>query len=195
MAGRASPETVLTSSTRAPGAAVVCLVGYRGCGKSTLAPLLARAWGWDWIDADVELERQAGRSVKELFETEGESGFRTRERNLVAELLRQDRLVLATGGGAVLNETTRSEMRGAGPVVWLRASAEELHARIAGDPSTTARRPNLAGGGLAEVAEMLSRREPLYREVASVVVDVAGKAPNSILAEVLAALGAEGASS
>ncbi len=194
MSGRPDSKDLPKSLLAAPRGGVVCLVGYRGCGKSTLAPLLAGAWGWDWIDADVELERRAGRSVKELFATEGEAGFRTRERELIAELLRRDRLVLATGGGAVLNETTRSEMRGAGPVVWLRASAEELHKRIAGDPTTAARRPNLAGGGLAEVADMLTRREPLYREVASVVVEVEGKSPESILAETLVAIGAEGAS-
>jgi shikimate kinase len=174
---------------------VVSLVGYRGCGKTTLAPRLAGALGWDWLDADVELERRAGRTIREIFSTEGESGFRTRERDLLAELLQRDRLVLASGGGAILNEHTRADMRRAGPVVWLRASAEELYARISGDTTTAARRPNLAGGGLNEVVELLSRREPLYREVATIIVDAVQKSPETILAEVFAALSAHEAAS
>lgn len=174
---------------------VVSLVGYRGCGKTTLAPLLAKALGWGWLDADVELERRAGRTIREIFSTEGESGFRTRERDLLAELLRGDRLVLATGGGAILNEATREDLRRAGPVVWLRASAEELYARITGDTTTAARRPNLAGGGLGEVVELLRRREPLYASVATILVEVDQKSPETIFAEVLATLSAQEAAS
>ena len=80
---------------------VITLIGYRGTGKSTLASPLAQRLGWDWIDADVELERRAGRSIQSIFATDGEPEFRRLERELLAELLLRDRLVIAAGGGAV----------------------------------------------------------------------------------------------
>jgi shikimate kinase len=164
----------------------ITLIGYRGCGKTTLADPLADALGWTAIDADVELERRAGRTIRQIFETDGEPHFRALERDLIAELLTRDRLVLAAGGGAVLDPTTRQRMRAAGPVVWLHASAEVLAARIAADATTAARRPNLtADGGRLEVERLLAVREPLYRETATCAVSTEGRTSGQILAEVL----------
>lgn len=150
---------------------VITLIGYRGSGKSTVAVPLAARLGWAWADADTEIERTAGRSIREIFESEGEPGFRRRERAVLAGLLERDRLVLAAGGGAVLNADTRREMRAAGPVVWLQASVHTLAARIAADPATAARRPNLAGGGQAEIARLSDERAPVYRETATLAID------------------------
>ena len=141
---------------------VITLIGYRGCGKSTLAPRLAAALEWDWLDADVELERRAGTTIREIFTAEGEAGFR-----------------------AVLNAQTRAEMKSAGPVVWLQASAETLYARISGDATTAERRPQLAGGGLQEVRDLLARRQPLYADCASLVCDVETRTPDGLLEQLL----------
>ena len=154
---------------------ILTLIGYRGSGKSTLAPELARRLGCPAIDADVLLEQRAGESIRAIFDREGEPGFRRRETALLAELLTGAPCVLAAGGGAVLNPETRARMRAAGPVVWLLAPVQTLSQRISGDPTTAGRRPNLAGGGDAEIAQLLAAREPLYRECATLAVLVEGR--------------------
>jgi len=146
---------------------VITLIGYRGSGKSAVAQALAAQSGWDCIDADAAIEQAAGRTIREIFAAEGEGGFRRRERETMTDLLARDRLIVAAGGGAILNADTRREMKAAGPVVWLQASVAVLARRIAEDPATAARRPDLAGGGTDEIARLLAQREPLYRECAS----------------------------
>jgi shikimate kinase len=160
---------------------VITLIGYRGSGKSTVAAPLAARLGWDWVDADPLIEQAAGCSIREIFAAEGEAGFRRRERETIALLLGRDPLVLAAGGGAILSAETRRDLRAAGPVVWLRAGLATLAARIAGDPATASRRPDLAGGGAGEIAELLAVREPLYRECASLTVDTDGLAIGEIV--------------
>ena len=120
---------------------VITLVGYRGCGKSSVAPLLAAALGWSWVDSDDVVETQAGCSIRQIFESEGEPGFRVRETAALRDLLGRTQLVIAAGGGAVLAEENRRMMTAAGPVVWLQASDETLASRISGDSATGQRRP------------------------------------------------------
>ncbi len=168
---------------------VVTLIGYRGTGKTTVAPLLAGRLRFESIDADTELERRVGRTVSEMFEAEGEPGFRVRERTLLQELLQGDRLVLAAGGGAILDAETRKRMRSAGPVVWLRATSETIQRQIAADPATRERRPNLtAGGGLGEIELLLAVREPLYRQTATVTVDVDRRTVDEVVSEIVSAI-------
>ncbi len=151
---------------------VITLIGYRGTGKSTLAAPLAQRLGWAWLDADVELERRAGRSIQQIFATDGEPEFRRLERELLAELLRCDRLVVAAGGGAIGNELTRADLKVAGPVIWLQASIDTIERRLATDLTTGQRRPNLTStGGRAEIERLLALREPLYRECATITLD------------------------
>jgi shikimate kinase len=165
---------------------VVTLIGYRGTGKTTVAPLLAGRLNFDSIDADAELERRAGQSVRQIFEAEGEPGFRARESALLAELLKRDRLVIAAGGGAILDSETRERLRAAGPVVWLRASVQTIERQIAADPATCDRRPNLTQeGGRREIDSLLRLREPLYGETASVTVDVDDRTVDEIVAAIL----------
>lgn len=92
----------------------ITLTGYRGTGKSSVAPLLADRLGWSWIDADAEIERRAGQSIRDIFAAGGEPEFRRQERAVMVDLLSRDRLVIASGGGAILNEQTRRDMRAAG---------------------------------------------------------------------------------
>lgn len=171
---------------------VISLIGYRGTGKSAVAQPLAEKLGWDWIDADTETERRAGCSIAEIFAAEGEAGFRQRERSVLQDLLAQDRLVLAAGGGAVLNEQTRQQMRQAGPVIWLQASPETILQRMQNDATTAHRRPALTGDEpRREVEELLSARTPLYEECADIVVTTDDRAVNDIVAEILQRLPAD----
>lgn len=150
---------------------MLILIGYRGTGKTTLAEPLAARLGWTAVDADVELERRAGRTIKQIFDDGGEPEFRRIERETLVELLTKDRLVIAAGGGAILNAETRRDFKAAGPVVWLKASADTIEQRLYGDATTAQRRPNLtASGGRQEIEQLLAQREPLYRECATLEV-------------------------
>ena len=147
---------------------VISLVGPRGSGKSTVGRLLADRLGCDFADSDTGIERRAGRSIREIFADDGEPAFRELEAEAIAAQLGRPPLVLATGGGAVLNADTRRRLSAAGPVVYLRADPATLHARTAGDPN----RPPLTDLPAAEeIAQVLADRDPLYREVADAVVD------------------------
>ncbi|MCL6505363.1 MAG: shikimate kinase [Pirellulales bacterium] len=163
---------------------VLSLIGYRGSGKSTVARLLASAWDWPWQDADAAIEALAGQSIAMIFAEHGEAAFRELETRVLRELVRQDRLVLAAGGGAVLRPENRELLRAAGKVAWLRADAATLLARLEADAASTLRRPPLTDLAPAEeIAILLSQREPLYRQCADVVVETAGKPAERVAAE------------
>lgn len=167
------------------------LIGPRGSGKSTIARLLARELEWDWLDADDEVEKRYGQSIRALFAAAGETSFRDKEAAVLADLCRLRRHVIATGGGAVLREGNRALLRSAGRVVWLNADAETLWQRLQADGATAERRPQLTVGGRAEIAEILRVREDLYRQCANFAVETGGRAPDAIVAEILRGLSAE----
>ena len=161
------------------------LIGYRGSGKTTVAAELARLLGWEWLDADDEIERRAGKSIKEIFASAGEQSFRDLEAAVVGDAAKLTRNVVALGGGAVLREESRQAIRGSGKVVWLEAPPEVLFQRISGDASTAERRPNLtAAGGLAEVERLLAARSPVYAACADLTVDAATVAPAELARQI-----------
>jgi shikimate kinase len=163
------------------------LVGYRGTGKSTVARLVALRLGWEWLDADVEVELRAGKSIAAIFAAEGETAFRDLESEVLRSLVGRQRLVLAAGGGAVLRPENRLILRQLGKVVWLKADAPTIQERLVADETTAARRPHLtASGGLAEIVELLTRREPLYRETCDFEIDTVGRSPGEIAEEIVA---------
>ncbi len=162
------------------------LIGFRGTGKSVVAQQLALRLGWDWIDADVELELRAGKSISAIFADDGETAFRELESKLLGELIERSATALALGGGVVLREENRALLRRAGKVIWLQADPETIEVRIAADPSTAVRRPNLtAAGGIAEIRNLLSDRSPLYRACADLEVDTERKTPAEVAVEIL----------
>ena len=166
------------------------LIGYRATGKTTLARHLAERLRWDWIDADVEIERRAGKSIAEIFAEEGEPAFRDLEAQVIADLCNRPRLVIAAGGGAPLREESRRIMRESGKVFWLTARPETILARMRGDATTAGRRPSLTNlPPLDEIVQLLARREPVYRETAHLSVDTEGKRPEQLSDEILAQLG------
>ena len=169
---------------------LIALIGYRGTGKSTVAQLLALRLGWDWVDADVEVELQAGKSIAAIFAEDGEHSFRDLESAAVAELCQRERTVLALGGGAVQRETNREHIARCGAVVWLKAPVDVLLARQAADATTATRRPSLThAGGRQEVEQVLAVRTPIYRACATLEVDTEDKAPAAIADEIVASLG------
>jgi shikimate kinase len=158
----------------------IILIGYRGTGKTSVARLLADKLGWSWVDADEYLEQLCGRTIRAIFQTEGEAGFREREAAVLAELCGREHQVLATGGGAVLRADNRERLRRSGLVVWLTADAETIWQRLQADVTTAERRPALTVGGRAEIEDLLSRREPFYRACAQLVIDTVGRTPADV---------------
>ena len=154
----------------------VFLIGYLGSGKSTVGRRLADRLWQKFFDSDELVVRQAGITIREIFEREGEQGFRDRESLVVRELAAlPDDHVVALGGGAVLREENRLALRdGSHKVIYLRCEPAELHRRIHADPQTVATRPALTalGGSQAEIERMLGEREPVYRSCMTAELDV-----------------------
>lgn len=157
------------------------LIGYRGTGKTSTAKLLAERLGWDWLDADVELERRAGKSIAAIFADSGEQAFRDLESAVLADCVKLPRTVVACGGGVILREANRALLKLGPRVVWLRGSPQVLFDRITRDATTAGRRPNLTtGGGLDEVVRLVAQREPWYRECSECSFDTDSASPATI---------------
>jgi shikimate kinase len=166
----------------------VYFIGPRGSGKSTVGRLLAGRLGWEFTDADEALEALAGQSIAEIFAAEGEAGFREREANLLRELAKRERHVIACGGGVVLRPASRQLLRATGHCVWLTGDPKTLCERLDCDPATATRRPALTGlPGPAEIERLLREREPLYREVAHLTVATDGRSPADVVSAILSA--------
>jgi shikimate kinase len=163
-----------------------------GSGKSNVGKRLAKKLGWAFVDSDAEIVARAGKTIPEIFATDGEEGFRAIEADVLEELLEHHRpAVIATGGGVVLREDNRRRLQDpATTVVWLDASPAFLSSRV----QTKAHRPLLHGPETPrQVLERLhAERAPLYAEVADIVVDVepfqAPSGPSQGLAERIADL-------
>jgi shikimate kinase len=173
------------SSVRPP---LIYLIGARGSGKSTVGHLLAERLGWRFLDADAVVEERAGQSIAAVFAGEGEAGFRDRETAILAELSTLHQHVIATGGGVVLRPGNRKRLRTSGYCVWLTGEPATLYLRLLEDPTTRDRRPALTSlPGPAEVERLLREREPLYREVAQLVVSTEGQSPEGVVSAILSA--------
>lgn len=146
----------------------VYLVGMMGAGKTTVGRKLSKATGCDFVDLDQQIEAATGVSVATIFEIEGEAGFRQREMQALIQAAMQGQLIVATGGGAILNPLNRVRMQGSGLVVYLHASPTMLYTRTRHDKN----RPLLqVADPLARITQLTLRRDPLYREVADAVIE------------------------
>jgi len=166
----------------------IYLVGMMGAGKTTVGRSLARRLKLRFVDSDHEVEARCGVKIPVVFEIEGEPGFRARETQAIAELTALEGIVLATGGGVVLNEDNRRALVAHGTVVYLRATPEHLYERVRQDRN----RPLLAGGDpLERLRELYRARDPLYREVADVVIDTGRQSVQALARGLLEQLGAQ----
>lgn len=176
------------TSPPAPGSnSRVFLIGPMGAGKTTIGKRLAKALKRRFIDCDHEIERRTGAAIALIFDIEGESGFRQRERRLIEELTQVDDIVLATGGGAVLDAGNRAALNSRGFVVYLQAGLADLLERTRSDTQ----RPLLQGPNRAErLARIVGEREPLYRETAHLCIDTSAQSIGEIVANIRTAAGA-----
>ncbi|WP_022653296.1 shikimate kinase AroK [Aquaspirillum serpens] len=158
------------------------LVGLMGAGKTTVGRQLARLTGKTFYDSDHEIEARTGVRIPVIFEIEGEAGFRVRESEMIAELAALPDIVLATGGGAVLDPHNRQILANHGTVIYLRASIDDLLARTQHDKN----RPLLqTANPRAKLEALFAQRDPLYREVADIVVDTSRQNINTLVHRLL----------
>ncbi len=160
----------------------IFLVGLMGAGKTSVGKMLARRLQKEFLDADAEVELSTGVKIPVIFEIEGESGFRAREEKMIALLTGRPGVVLATGGGAVLSADNRRLLRSRGRVIYLRATPEDLWRRTRRDRN----RPLLqTADPLSRLRDLHQQRDPLYREVAELIVDTGSQSISALTTQIL----------
>lgn len=160
----------------------IALVGMPGCGKSTVGRQLARQLGLPFVDSDSEIERRLGMPIRDWFAAHGEASFRDVEQEVIDELTQRPRLVLATGGGAVLRPSSRDALHSRTHAFYLRSTPEELFRRLRHDthrPLLQVADPQL------RLRELFRERDPLYRRVAHFVVETPRPSVSALLGMVL----------
>jgi shikimate kinase len=159
----------------------IILIGFMGAGKTTVGKALAARLQRDFVDMDVALETRAGKPIPRIFAEDGEPAFRRMERDLVVELSRQGNLVIAAGGGIVLNPDNIRDFSATGRVICLKAAADEILRRV----SACSHRPLLEQGDKAErIRNLLQQRQHFYDAIPC-QVDTTGKTVSEVVAEVL----------
>ena len=160
----------------------IYLVGMMGAGKTTVGKIVARRLKRRFVDSDQEIERRCGVRIPVIFDIEGEEGFRGREEQAIAEMAAHDGVVLATGGGAVLSAENRRRLASRGTTIYLHARPEDLHRRLRHDKS----RPLLdTPDPLRRLRELYAARDPLYRQVADIVVETGTQSVQALARELL----------
>ena len=158
----------------------LALVGFMGSGKSTVGRLVAQDLGFQFVDTDSLIEERAGISVAEIFATEGEAAFRQLERETILGLAKKERLVIATGGGAIMDPENLASLKSHALVVCLWANAESIHERT----KHQTHRPLLQGEDpLGAIRTMLAEREPVYKQ-ADVIVNTELRPQREVVAQV-----------
>jgi shikimate kinase len=168
-----------------PSAEHIVLIGMMGSGKTTIGRALADRLGYGFVDSDEVIQARTGRTVREIFATDGEAAFRRLETDALIDALDSDKpLVVAAAGGVVLAEANRAALRAArARIVWLTAPVEVLAARA----ETGEHRPLLDGDVAASVRRLSAQREPLYRELAQQIVASDARPIGDIVTEIVEA--------
>lgn len=165
---------------------LIVFVGPMGAGKTTIGRILAKELGFQFFDSDKEIEKRTGANIPWIFDVEGESGFRDRESVVINELSDLKRVVLATGGGAMMRTENRDSVTKSGFVIYLNTSVEQQFHRTHKDKN----RPLLQGekDAYQVLAELYALRDPIYRSVADLVIDTDKKALKNIVKDIVSIL-------
>lgn len=160
----------------------IALIGYRGSGKSTIAKILAQKLGYQLFELDKLIDDRAGEKIPEIVAKFGWEKFRQLETELLTEIVKKEKAILDLGGGIVEKEENRRLIQENCLVVWLKAKTEILIDRI----KDSTDRPSLTGKSfIDEVPEVLARREPLYQELAQLIIDTGELSPEQAVAEII----------
>jgi len=158
------------------------LAGPMGAGKSTIGRQLSKRLGKEFHDSDHEIETRTGVDIPLIFELEGEAGFRKREHAIIDELTRIPDIILATGGGAILDPENRHRLSSRGRVIYLHASVNQQLKRTRRDRN----RPLLqTADPRATLEELMAIRDPLYREIADVIIETDGKRVRDVVRQII----------
>ena len=167
----------------------IVLIGYRCSGKTETGKALAAELGRDFLDTDALIEKDTGYSIEEMVSGKGWDHFREIEKSLVAEVSRKDHLVVATGGGFVMDEENVKNLKKNGWVVWLNAGVDVIKHRMDKDRKSGRLRPSLTGADpLEEIKEVLNIRKPLYEQAGDFTVDTGILSVREVAAAIIKAL-------
>lgn len=160
----------------------IYLIGPMGVGKTTIGRVISEELGMGFFDSDREIEASTGADIPWIFDVEGEAGFRIRESKMIEILTQRKKIVLATGGGAILSPENRRWLSARGTVVYLRASIKQQFERTSRDKN----RPLLQTPDPEKrIKELMQVRDPLYREAADLIIDTNRRSPKAVSNEIL----------
>jgi len=167
----------------------IVLIGYRGSGKSIVGRKLATRLKLRFVDIDDLIEERQGVPISDIVKSHGWGHFRKLERSTIEEISKGDRLIIAPGGGAVLDTENVEALRKNGFIIWLKADKQTLLKRLSQDPGTNTRRPTLTGKGTAEeFKEVMSLREPIYEQASEIRIDTSMIDTETVVENILAVL-------
>jgi len=167
----------------------IVLIGYRGAGKTTVGRRLAARLKMTFVDTDDLIEERQGAPISAIVKSHGWGHFRKLERSTIEDISKGDHLIIAPGGGAVLDTDNVSVLRKNGVIIWLKADKQTLLKRMNQDPGTNTRRPTLTGKGTSEeLKEVMSLREPIYERVSEIQIDTSTLDVETVVERVLAIL-------
>jgi len=161
----------------------IVLIGFMGSGKSLLGNILAGRLAREFVETDNLVTAQAGKDIPRIFREDGEAAFRQRETEVTRAAARRERLVIATGGGVVLDPENVKELKRQGILIYLATPLESILARVARDPG---KRPLLARGDReAAVRDLMQQRRPLYEAAADITVNTSGLSPETVATQII----------
>jgi shikimate kinase len=167
----------------------IVLIGYRGSGKSAVGRRLADRLKMKFVDTDDLIEERQGVPISDIVKSHGWGHFRKLERNTIEEISKGNRLIIAPGGGAVLDTDNVKALRINGVIIWLKADKQTLLKRMNQDPGTNIRRPTLTGKGTSEeLKEVMSLREPIYEWASEIQIDTSELDVEAVVENILTVL-------
>jgi len=167
----------------------IVLIGFRGTGKTAVGRVLAQRLGREFIDADEYLEKEADKTIAQIFAEGGEAAFREMEREIIRELSSRDGIILAAGGGAVLDGRNVASLKKNGIIFLLEADASAIERRLTSDEKTNSQRPPLTDKSFREeIRNLLKSRKPYYEKAADHKINTSSLSTREVVEEILALL-------